>query len=268
MAALLAGPPPRPFVLFALHREASPFRRQLRGGHKVRSAPCPALLGTAASGDILIAVTGPGEPSTNAALSWLLSPEAPCLPSVVVAAGFCGSLQASLHSTDLILATEVLHLEGTAWQTTWPADVPAACPQIQPARLVSIPSPVTSREAKMTLARRSGAAAVDMESAAAARICSEHGVPFGCLRAVSDDVDTPLSAELLECVPGGRVSASRLSRLLLRHPRVTKDLWLLARTTRGASQRLAVALNHCLRQPAKPARPFPACPPASPSARL
>ena len=57
---------------------------------------------------------------------------------------------------------------------------------------------------------QSGAVAVDMESAAVARITSEAGVPFACLRAISDDADTYLPESLLAVLEHGGVRPARL----------------------------------------------------------
>lgn len=51
---------------------------------------------------------------------------------------------------------------------------------------------ITSAQDKAALASRFTAVAVDMESAAIARVCAEHGVPFAAIRAISDTADESL----------------------------------------------------------------------------
>jgi adenosylhomocysteine nucleosidase len=100
---------------------------------------------------------------------------------------------------------------------------------------------------KRELARIHEVAAVDMESATVARYCERHKVPFGCLRAISDDVDTALSPELVSLLAGGQVSLPRVFKALARRPALLAELWRLARHTRLASEQLAQALVALLR---------------------
>ena len=80
------------------------------------------------------------------------------------------------------------------------------------------------------------------ESAGAARICEQAGVPFTCLRAVSDDVHTPFPPELIRALQGERVHAGRLIRAVLRNPLLVCDLARLARHSRAAAAALADGL--------------------------
>ena len=99
---------------------------------------------------------------------------------------------------------------------------------------------------KRSLGERFGAAAVDMESAALARLCHQRGVPFGCLRTISDDLDTPLSPHLGRLLRRGRVSPWRLALALARHPLMAGELWRLAGATRHAARQLSTALGALL----------------------
>ncbi len=73
------------------------------------------------------------------------------------------------------------------------------------ASIVSVGSPVVTRAQRHALAESSGAAAVDMETAAVARIAQQHGVPCAAVRAIAD----PLELEL-----PGVILAARCDRLL------------------------------------------------------
>src|SRR5207245_980677 len=72
---------------------------------------------------------------------------------------------------------------------------------------------------------------------------TRHGIPFGCVRAISDTADTALSPALLSVLSGGQVSPSRLASVVLRAPRVVPELWRLGRDTRRAARRLASVLH-------------------------
>ena len=89
--------------------------------------------------------------------------------------------------------------------------------------ILSSPRLVAEPALKRHLGRAHDALAVDMESAVFARICSQRGIPFGCLRAISDDVTTPLSEELVELLAGGRISAGRVVLAFMRRPFLLKE---------------------------------------------
>ncbi|HVS34021.1 MAG TPA: hypothetical protein VMS17_00465 [Gemmataceae bacterium] len=145
---------------------------------------------------------------------------------------------------DLILADSVCDVE-TGFATDVPT-VPCAAAQWRRGRLLTVASLVGRPEEKGRLAERSGAVAVDMESAVVARMCHAAGVPFACLRVISDDVDTPLSKALLDLVGAGRVRVGRLAGAVLRRPGLIAELIRLASHTRTAARRLAEGLEEFL----------------------
>ena len=65
-------------------------------------------------------------------------------------------------------------------------------------RLLTVDQMAGAPGAKLALGQKSGAVAVDMEAATLARRCSKEGVPFGCVRVVLDEVQTPLSPRLVQ----------------------------------------------------------------------
>jgi adenosylhomocysteine nucleosidase len=113
-------------------------------------------------------------------------------------------------------------------------------------RLLCVSELVGKPADKKALGARHDAVAVDMESAAIARLCSKHEVPFGCVRAISDHADTELSRDVAELIWEGRVSPWRLTKALVRSPGLVRELWGLAKQTRFAAQQLATALGELL----------------------
>jgi hypothetical protein len=85
-----------------------------------------------------------------------------------------------------------------------------------------------------------------MESAVIASICSRQEIPFGCLRAVSDRMETALSPQMVSLLSGAGISWSRLLAMLVRHPPVVGELWRLAAASRRASRQLAKGLGEIL----------------------
>jgi nucleoside phosphorylase len=241
-----------PCVLFALRREAAPFLREFRPQQPFPGAPCRARFCGPSWLSVLVLETGVGAGATRAAVDWLLGkPQlggVPYRPKLILAAGFAGALIPGLLVGDVLLATEVCDPEGTCWPATWPGDLPGGewRPPLHRVRLATAPAIVATPEGKRALGERTGAAAVDLESAAAAGACRRHGVPFGCVRAISDEADTPLSPGLAALVAGGRVAPGRVLAALARSPRLAGELWRLARSTRLAAEQLGAALGEVL----------------------
>jgi adenosylhomocysteine nucleosidase len=157
----------------------------------------------------------------------------------MISAGFAGALVDDVAVGDVILATELSQNE-TIWLATWPSCDATA--NLRRGRLVTTERLVATPTDKMALAGQSGALAVDMESAVVAETCGRKGIPFGSVRAVSDNCHTSLSPNLVSLLAGGRVSLGRLAPMLAASPHMAFELWRLARHTRRAAGRLALAL--------------------------
>jgi adenosylhomocysteine nucleosidase len=200
---------------------------------------------------VLLLETGIGPERMEAALTWLLrqplSGGRVYRPRFVVSAGFSGALQEGIRVGDVVVATEVADTEGGRWPATWPSpDYPWPGRR---GRVLTVRRLVGDPEEKRALGREHAATAVDMEAAAAARVCALSSIPFGCIRAISDDVHTRLSPRLVSLLFAGRVSAPRVLAALARSPRLAGELWRLARQTRLAARQLAVALGELLDGP-------------------
>jgi adenosylhomocysteine nucleosidase len=97
-------------------------------------------------------------------------------PEAVVSTGFCGALDERLAIADVVSATRVVgdgreHLTCPAGSRT--------------GVIVSIDHVAQTALEKKKL-RETGAVAVEMEAAAVARAAAERGIPFYCIRAVTD----------------------------------------------------------------------------------
>jgi adenosylhomocysteine nucleosidase len=239
-------------VVFALRREAAPFLRTFRPQQRFPGAPCRARFCGPSWLTVLVLETGLGPGAVEAALTWALGAppfgNVPYRPKLVLSAGFSGALRQGLHVGDLVLATEVVDTEGNRWPATWPGELPPGQwqPPLKRGRLLTVPALVGDAGEKRALGERSGALAADMETAAVARLCHKHEVPFGCLRAISDDGDTPLSPQLVGLLKRGRVAPLRLAAALARRPALAGELWRLARHTRTAARQLARGLGEVL----------------------
>jgi nucleoside phosphorylase len=124
--------------------------------------------------------------------------------SAVCNIGFCGALDESLQVGDVVIATEVRN--GTR---LWAAQAPEG-PPVTRGVLASIDHIAQTAAEKRSL-RATGASIVEMEAAGVARAAADLGLPFYCIRAVSDlageDFANDFNAALL---PDGRFSIIRL----------------------------------------------------------
>jgi adenosylhomocysteine nucleosidase len=241
-----------PCVLFALRREARPFLREFAAQQRFAGAPCQAHFCGPTWLTVLVAQTGVGPQPTATALDWLLDrPQlgnVPYRPRVVLSAGFAGALQPGLLVGDLVLATEVVDETGRVWPSTWPVGpLPGRWdPPLRRGRVLTTARIIGDPTQKRALGQKHEALAVDLESATVAERCSRAGVPFGCVRVVSDAVDTALSPRLVALMDGGGVSAWRVVTGVLRSPGLTGELWRLAGHTRYAADQLGKALGELL----------------------
>jgi adenosylhomocysteine nucleosidase len=91
--------------------------------------------------------------------------------------------------------------------------------------------------------RTHGVVALDMETAAVAKVCDERGVPWSVVRAISDRAgDGSVDAEIVGLSHAdGRPNFSAVTRYLVRHPGALPRLIRLARGSKLAAKRAAVA---------------------------
>lgn len=241
-----------PCVLFAMTRESTPFRREFRPQQAFPGGPCPATFCGPAWLSVLVMETGIGEVNVKSAIEWVLSrPQLDGVayePKLMIYAGFAGALTDGLHVGDIVLAGEVCDVGGRCWQPTWPSALPEErwTPPLHRGRLLTMDRLIPTAEEKRRLGEQYQAIAVDMESAPFAAICTKAGVPFACVRAISDEVGTPLSPALLSIMEGGSASPWRVLMTLARQPKMLPELLRLARDTKHASVQLGLALGELL----------------------
>ena len=106
-------------------------------------------------------------------------------PELLVATGFCGAVDPSLATGDLVAGGTVR--EGRRFPPEERAV--SAVPGARRADTLWVPA------VRRNLGAVEGAAAVDMESAAVAEVAAAHALPFLMLRAVLDTPDAPLASD-------------------------------------------------------------------------
>jgi nucleoside phosphorylase len=201
---------------------------------------------------VLVLEVGVGRERVEQAMRWLFAApklgEVPAKPKLVLSAGFSGSLQDGLRVGDIVLATEVAQEDGTVWSTSWPSELPPDDwrPPLHRGRVLMMDRLIGDPAEKRRLGLQHQSIAVDMESAVIAQWCQRHSTPFGCLRAISDDVETSLSPKLLGLLSNGRTSWPRLAWSALRSPSLLQEMIRLARHTHLAAERLGKTLSEIM----------------------
>ncbi len=237
-----------PCLVFALRRESMYFRRAYPYQQSFSGAPCRAEFRGPPSQTVLMLETGLGARAMENALRWCLATprfgDVPYRPRLVLSAGFSGALRPEQRVGDLILATEILDQRGNCWPVA-PAAAFADGPSFSSGRLLTASELIGDPQWKQRLGWEYQALAVDMETAVVAHLCHEHGIPFACVRVISDDLNTSLSPHLVDLLRRGRVSPVRLAGAVFRHPALLAELWRLAGQTRGAAKQL-LALSSVL----------------------
>jgi adenosylhomocysteine nucleosidase len=161
-------------------------------------------------------------------------------PAAICNIGFCGALDAALQIGDVVVATEVRNGAGTYAVTMPDAAIPAR------GAVASIDHVAQTAAEKSNL-RATGASIVEMEAAGAARAAEDLGVPFYCIRAVSDlateDFANDFNAALRS---DGRFSILRLVAGALASPKERfTELMRLKQRTAFASKTLGDFLANC-----------------------
>jgi len=138
-------------------------------------------------------------------------------PEAVVSTGFCGALDESLGVADVVVGTDGLRggNRGT---------------------ILTVDHVVRTAEEKRKL-KESGAVAVEMEAAAVAERARERGLPFHCVRAVTDLAGESLANDFQAALRSdGHFATITILQGALRHPstRVPELLRLRARCKRAA----------------------------------
>jgi adenosylhomocysteine nucleosidase len=131
----------------------------------------------------------------------------------LVAFGLTGALVDGLAPGTLVTARRVVAADGTVLWEDEPLHVPGAVIGV----VCDAGAIVDDAEARRELARRTGAVAVDMESATLAKA----GRLAGVIRAVSDTPEEPIGRLGQAALPDGRTNWRVVLRALLSEPRAT-----------------------------------------------
>jgi adenosylhomocysteine nucleosidase len=149
----------------------------------------------------------------------------------IVSVGFCGALDPSLAIGDIVVSVGEV-------------DSPR---RFVRGEILSTDRVVVTAAEKRALRERTGAAAVEMESAAVAAKAREWGVPFRCIKVVSDTAGQDMPLDFNEYRDAaGQFSRGRIALAALRRPlTLIPALLRLDRNCRIAAGKLGEFLADC-----------------------
>lgn len=196
-----------------------------------------ATLDLAGDRAILVA-NGAGRARASAAARTILSKES---VRAVVSTGFAGALDPSFSAGDVFVADSVRGREGE-FTSRSPA---GSLGDVRRGALLTVDRVVQSASAKRQL-RGHGAQAVDMEASSVAAVAEEHGLPFFCIRAISDLAaeDMPVDFNRALRSDGSLSAWSVFGQALLARGRWSR-LMRLRRDSVAAARSLGACLRRC-----------------------
>ncbi|MGH8533078.1 MAG: purine phosphorylase [Gammaproteobacteria bacterium] len=171
-------------------------------------------------GDTLLYVSGIGQARARQAAETLVAQGARSLLSW----GTAGALAAVLQPGDVIVPDTILVSDApfpvdAAWRARLAARL-AEHLTLHTGAMLHTAEAIATPDEKRRLFERTGALAVDMESAAVAQVARRAGVPFAVLRAIVDSQTTVIPAAALAAIDDvGRPRIARLLAALAREPR-------------------------------------------------
>jgi len=231
-------PPGDILILTAVELEASALARHLE-------LPAHAALPGRAFGRGSLRVAPVGLRAALLTERWPLLAHGLTRP-LVVSAGLCGGLDPALAPGDLVCPELVLGAGGARYRleaSPHRARVVADAGPVHAGPLVTTRDLAATPADKAALRARTGAAAVDMESAAIVQAAEAAGWPWLVLRGVSDGAGETLHPELAGLVGvEGRLRLAGAVALALTRPRAIPRAIGLGRRARRALAAVARAL--------------------------
>jgi len=165
----------------------------------------------------------------------------------VISIGLAGALSPLLKVGETVIADQVI-CGSDHWRCDehWRVSLAAKLPHAHQGPVAASGTILENRQAKAALYASTGALAVDMESAAAARFAQARHLPFAVLRVISDDARHVLPpAALVAMKPDGGIALGRVLASLLRHPLQVPGLIRTARTSNKAFRELLRSRGLC-----------------------
>jgi adenosylhomocysteine nucleosidase len=231
---------PRTCVLFALPQERKSFR-------------------PVASQDFRVSHSGAGAANAARAASAMLGAYDDAKPTIIVC-GFGGALTPSMKPGDLFIAESVVdategidypreRLTPDSQLTTAALEQRITGGRVHKGALVTANRVLITSHEKMEWSRRTGAVAVDMETAGAALEANRSGAAWISIRAITDNSENDLPLDFNTLLgPDGNVNMLRFTMATVLRPWALPGLMRLNKSSALAGKNLAFFLESFLRR--------------------
>jgi adenosylhomocysteine nucleosidase len=146
----------------------------------------------------------------------------------IISFGVAGGLAANLRPGDWVVASSVVDAQtSNVTDRAWSNKLLNLIGGARHAPIAGVDDPIAEPSIKRELHRRTGAAAVDMESHVVARLAAEHGLAFAAVRVIVDPAERAIPpAALVGMNADGRTNVPAILRELTARP---AQLWHLVR---------------------------------------
>jgi adenosylhomocysteine nucleosidase len=239
-------------ITVALPHEAGALRTHFHAVTKTRFRHMTLEEGRIGDRDALLVVTGMGPDRAAASARFLFEQYA---VTHLISTGYCGALRGGLACGDAVVAERCAFLAepqaGSLSDLPLLRRVEAALKQadipIHLGTLITVAQPVLKSAEKELLGAKTGAIAVDMESAAVLRAAAESSKKIASVtvRFIVDALGDELVDTGSFLDENAAVKPLRLARELLRRPKLFQELPDLGRKAARARVSLTRFLGHC-----------------------
>jgi adenosylhomocysteine nucleosidase len=231
-------------VIFALGIESGYFEDSLAGLITIRGKGFKAKEGGLHGRRVVVFLSGPGQKNAAEAAEKLIDGHK---PGFVLSAGFAGALSPHLKRSDILLANEVMLESGESIVLPF---VPTPEPGNEKivgdrtaitGKLLTADRVIQTADEKKSLFKKTGAAAVDMETFAVAEVCQRRDVRFASVRMIHDPANETLLPDIKKLL-NQKTEIARLGAALgalWKKPSSIKDMWALKENSIVAAKILA-----------------------------
>lgn len=195
--------------------------------------------------NILIIQSGAGPKNAEQAAEQLLDQGAERL----ISWGCAAALAPGLRPGNLTLPEQLISddLESIDIRSTWLAEMQALLNPLTPVAHISLASSktlVATSKDKKELHRKTGAAALDMESVAIAKVAKTRRIDFLAIRSIADPADMNLPKAVTHALDqDGEVNIAKLLNYLIKHPLELPSLIQLGRHFHASQKTLKQAAS-------------------------
>jgi adenosylhomocysteine nucleosidase len=228
-------------ITFALPAESSDFVRLLKNRGAVSREGVETIRGDLHGKSIVVIHTGVGKKISRERMETILRRER---FEYLISSGFAGALEKDLQVGQLLIAENFSSPKLLGSPKLVLADDETFLGKLQ-----TVPRMIETVEEREGLNKKTGAAAVDMETEILAQVCAAHDLPMLSLRAISDTASEPFPApaHVLFDVAKQQTNFFRLGSYLLTHPGAFVRLNAFRKRVAVARKALADALDTILR---------------------